>query len=359
MKGVNFPIFRTKIEGLDRKFDLSSIDGRKEYFYKKAGGAIEFIQKYLRKNTFVTYLLGKKSAGKGTYSKLFIETFGGDRVQHISIGDVVRDVSTSLDDNSKKQQLFDFLQKEFRGFHSVEEVEEILRGRSTENLISSELVLALLKFEISKHSGKALFIDGFPRAHDQIPYTLFFKDLIDYRRDPDFLTFIDVPESVLEARVKSRLVCPICNLPRSMKLSLTSFIDYDKEKEEYFMMCDNAECNKERMVPKEGDHLGLEPIRKRLDTDERIMKKLLDLHGISKVMLRNSIPVENAKENVDEYETTPEYYFEGGKTGRISIKEKPWQLEDDNGIRSYSLLPATVAVSFFKQIADVLESFNN
>ena len=37
MQDIQFPIFKTKIEGLNQKFDLADPAQRKEYFEKKAG----------------------------------------------------------------------------------------------------------------------------------------------------------------------------------------------------------------------------------------------------------------------------------------------------------------------------------
>ena len=79
MKGLEFPIVSTKIEGLNKqslllrnkKFDLSSPEGRKDYFEAKVGDEIGHLRNFLNKNTFVAYLLGKKNSGKGTYAKLF------------------------------------------------------------------------------------------------------------------------------------------------------------------------------------------------------------------------------------------------------------------------------------------------
>ena len=70
MKGLEFPIISTKVKGLTKKFDLNSPEGRKVYFKAKAGTEIEKIKKYLDKNTFVAYLIGKKNSGKGTYSQI-------------------------------------------------------------------------------------------------------------------------------------------------------------------------------------------------------------------------------------------------------------------------------------------------
>ncbi len=108
------------------------------------------------------------------------------------------------------------------------------------------------------------------------------------------------------------------------------------------------------MVFKEGDELGIEPIRKRLETDEVLIKQALSLYGIPKVLLRNSIPIEEAKEFVDDYEITPEYVFEfDEKTEEVKMKERPWVVKDNDGVPSYSLLPPPVVVSLIKQLDDI------
>ena len=71
--------------------------------------------------------------------------------------------------------------------------------------------------------------------------------------------------------------------------------------------------------------------------------------------MRNAIPVDKAKEFVDDYEITPSYRYEwdaGSK--RVRVIEEPWTVKDDEGVLSYSLLPAAVAVSLIKQTAKVL-----
>ena len=66
MKVIDFPIFKTKIEGKDKKFDLTDAVQRQEYFDYKAGDEIKKLREYLKNNTFIVYLLGKKNSGKGT-----------------------------------------------------------------------------------------------------------------------------------------------------------------------------------------------------------------------------------------------------------------------------------------------------
>lgn len=356
-KGFSFPIFKTKIEGLTKSFNLNNPSERKEYFEAKAGEEIKKIKAYLAQNTFVAFLLGKKNSGKGTYSKLFTEAVGAERVGHISVGDIVRDVHKTFETGKNKEELISFLSKNYRGFHGLEEIENIILGRSTTTLISSELIVALLKYEISKRPRQAIFIDGFPRAVDQISYSLFLKELIGYREDPDFLIFISVPEMVIDERIKYRVICPNCKLSRSTKLAPTSKINYDETNKEFYLACDDPACGtEERMVPKEGDELGIEPIRERLEADDEIMRQLLELTGIPKIYLRNAVPVDVAWDYIDKYEVTPEYSYErDAATGKIKIIEKPWIIKDDDGVDSYSLLPAAPAVALIKQTATVLK----
>lgn len=356
MNRPNFPIFKTKIEGVDQKFNLNDLDERREYFRQKAGEEIEKIRKYLDSGkTFVGYLLGKKNSGKGTYSKLFMEAIGGNHIGHVAVGDIVRDVHAGLSDTARKKELSEFMKKNFRGFHSVEEVDKLIKGRSQSSLISTELILALLKYEISKRPRQAIFIDGFPRGLDQINYSIFLRELLGYRDDPDFFVFISLPTAIIDARIKTRVVCPICKTPRNTRLLATKEVGYDNNKKEFYLMCDNPSCNGARMVPKEGDELGIESIHERLETDERVFNKLLELHGVLKIYLRNSVPVSEAAKFVDDYEITPTYSYERDASGKIRVIEKPWVIKDDDGVPSYSLLPAPVALAMVKQIAKILE----
>ena len=355
MRNIDFQVFNTKIPGVDGKFNLNDLEGRKDYFFTKAGSEIQKLKKYLEKNTFMAFLMGKKNSGKGTYSKLFMEAVGKDKVGHISVGDVVRDVHKAVETGDGKNELFDFLKKHYRGFHTLEEVENIILGRDTKSLVSSELIVALLEYEISKRPRQAVFIDGFPRALDQIGYSLMLKQVLGYREDPDFLVFISVPETVIDARIKTRVICPICKVPRSLKLAPTAFVGQDEATGEFYLMCDDPSCNKAKMVTKEGDELGIEPIRDRLELDDKIFRQLLTLKGLPQVKLRNSIPANQAWDYVEKYEVTPMYDYKKGEDGKIEVIEEPWLLADDDGVESVSLLPAAVTLGFIKQTAEVLE----
>ncbi|MCK4453971.1 nucleoside monophosphate kinase [Candidatus Parcubacteria bacterium] len=352
---MNFPIFKTKIKDLSRKFNLTDPMERQKYFQLKAGKEIEKIREYLKNKTFIVYLLGKKNSGKGTYAKMFAEIVWPEKIFHFSIGDMIREIDGELKDKEKKKQLIDFLEKGYRGWVSVNKIISILESRSTKELLPTELILTLIKREIAKQKGKAIFIDGFPRELDQIAFSLFFRDLVDYRQDPDIFVLIDVPEKIIDERIKWRRVCPVCQTSRNLKLLPTSKIGYNKDKKEFFLICDNPKCKGAKMLQKEGDASGIGPIKERLGIDEALIKKAFSLYGIPKILLRNSVPVNKAKEFIDNYEVTPEYSYQWDEKGKkVKIIEKPWIVQDEKNVSSYSLMPPPVVLSFISQMVDVL-----
>ncbi len=354
MKGIEFPIFKTKVDN-DKVFNFSDPKEREDYFFFKAKKEIEEIRDFLEESAFIIYLLGKKSAGKGTYSKMLSEVIDPEKIDHFSIGDMIRRVDGELKDEKKRKELITFLERNYRGFNSLDEMIKILEGRSTTKLLPTDFILTLIKREIATRGRKVIFIDGFPRNMDQISYSLFFRDLIGYRDDADFFALIDVPEQVIDERVKWRRVCPECNTSRSLRLLPTKEVGYDKEKDEFYLICDNPSCKKIRMEKKEGDEAGIEPIRERLEMDEKLIKQAFGLYGIPKILLRNSVPVEVANDYVSEYELTPGYDYEWDEENeKVKVKETPWIIKDDNGVDSHSLMAPPVVVSFIKQLADIL-----
>lgn len=355
---MQFPIFKTKLEGKTKTFNLTDLVQRNEYFHYKADEEIDKLKDYVRENSFVVYLLGKKNSGKGTYSKMFAEIINSDRIEHFSVGDMIRAVSKEIQDPQKKHEIEDYLKKNYRGWVPAEDLIKAIEARDTKTLLPTELILALVKREISKRPKKSIFIDGFPREMDQVSYSLFFRDLIGFREDQDIFAFIDVPNNVIAERIKWRRICPICNTSRSLKLLPTPEVGYDREKKEFYLICDNPNCTgfgKQRLVPKEGDEFGIEPLKNRLELDQKLMEKAMTLYGVPKVYLRNAIPANVAKDYVDDYELTPEFEFtwnEGEQ--KVDVTQKPWTVNDDEGVPSYSLLAPPVVVSLIKQLSKVL-----
>lgn len=350
-----FPLIKTKIEGLDAKFDLADPAQRKLYFNQKAGDEITKLQEYFEHNTFIAYLLGKKNSGKGTYTKLMMEIFGEDKIAHVSVGDIVRSVYKAIETEEGKNELREYMSKNYRGYMSLDEAIDAFINKSQDKLLPTEFILALVKREIDKMPKKTLFIDGFPRGLDQISYSLYFRSLINYRDDFDLFVGIDVPETVIAARMDGRVVCPVCQVPRHPKLLPTTEIGYDQEKGEFYLMCDNQGCNKAKMISKEGDSAGLESIRARLELDQQLIDKVFELHGVTKILLRNAIPVKFAEESMDEYELTPEFsYVLEPNTQKVKVEQKPWITKNEADEDAYSLMPAAVVLQWIKQLVKVL-----
>ena len=148
---------------------------------------------------------------------------------------------------------------------------------------------------------------------------------------------------------------PLGVLSLSAYLKKNTKIDFDEKSGKYYLLCDSPRCSGgHRMLPKEGDNLGIGPIRGRLDKDEEILRKAFALHGIPKILLRNHVSLAESKELFDDYEITPEYSFER-KNGIIKTVEKPWSIKDDSGVESVSLLSAPVVIALLKQLAEILE----
>jgi adenylate kinase family enzyme len=359
MKGplTHFPVVKTTVPSLTKKFDLNDKTERKEYFEAKVGEEIAKLKKYFESKTFVAYLLGKKNSGKGTYTKLMAEIFGADKIGHVSVGDLVRETHKIIEDPSERQKVVEYMEKNYRGHISIDDAIDALIGKNQKSLLPTEFIMALVKRAIDQLGRKAVFLDGFPRDLDQVQYALYFRDLINYREDPDIFVAINIPESVLDERMRNRVVCPICQSPRNLTTFPTKEAGYDKNTKQFFLKCDNAECNGARMVGKEGDSAGIESIRERLELDDKLIKKVMSIHGIPKILLRNAIPVNSIKDGIaDEYEITPKYVFGyDEKTEKVTIKEEPWIIKDDEGEDSYSLLAPPVVVGMLKQLVKALE----
>ncbi len=355
MATLGFPVFKTKKVGGEKTYDLGDPAGRKKYFEFKAGKEIKDLRKYLKKNTFVAFMMGKKNSGKGTYTKLFGEQVGHEHILHLSVGDVVRAAHDELARPAAKKALVKWLRENYRGMMPLDTAVEALEGRSTTTLVPTELILALVERAIDVGGKKkAVFIDGFPRGLDQVSYSLYFRHIMGYREDPDFFVFIDVPTSIIAARMDGRVICPICHVPRHPRLMRTKEIGYDASNKEFYLKCDNPSCKGARMGAKEGDANGMEAIKGRLATDEKIMRDLLTLQGVPKIYIRNTVPVVDAKKLVDMYEITPGYEYALDAQGKVVVTETPWTVTDDEGVESYSLLPAAPVLSLIKQVHKVL-----
>ncbi len=349
---VNYDWVKTKNDS-DKTYDLDSIAERRAYYQEKAGAEIEYLRDYFRKQTFLGYWLAPKQSGKGTYMNGLKEIFGTELFTHISVGDLVRAAETEYREKGKESEVYTYAVANYRGDMHIDEAFDALVGRSTEKLVPTELVMVFLRQTIQKFEKKTLFIDGFPRNLDQVSYSLYFRELVNYRTDPDVFIMINAPITVLDERMKQRRTCLTCGNSRSIALLPTKEIGYDAEKDEYYLICDFPGCKGGRMVTKEGDDKGIEYLKSRILADVEVMKRARNLYGIPKIELFNSLDQDKALEYVDPYECTSACVYSHDESGKVSVEKTLWNVEDGEE-RYYSLLPAAVVTQLVKQLAHVL-----
>ena len=350
--------FSTKRDDLP-VFDIHSFTGRQEYFQAKAGKQISEIKEYLKEKTFIVFLLAKKGSGKGVYTKLIEDIFGQNTIGHISVGDVIRKNHKLIQDTESKEELLVYLKNNYRGHIPLGEAITIFENKNQSNLLPTEFVICLVKKEIYEQGGKAYFIDGFPRGLDQIPYSLFFKELIDLRNDPDIFVTIDTPETLIEARIKTRVVCPQCQMSRNIAFLPSSLIGYDEQNREFYLICDNPECHNCRMICKEGDQDGINSIRERLDMEGQLMKRVSELHGVEKINLVSTLDAETSHIYADDYELTKEFTYVKKEDETIEKSETTYTFSDDEGKQVHSLVATPVVVQFIYQLHKILINKDN
>ena len=130
----------------------------------------------------------------------------------------------------------------------------------------------------------------------------------------------------------------------------TENVGYDKNSGEIYLICENPDCNSERMVKKQGDDKGIKAILPRIKNDLKLVGLARKLEGIPKIELYNAIETKD-KSLVEDYEITPEFYYEH-KDDRVIVHTKDWVIKE-NGKTYYSLLAPAVLLQFIRQIAEV------
>lgn len=341
-----------KLPKSKRTYDLTKVKDRHFYYKEKLGDkALQKIKDIFETQSLIVYMLAPKVAGKGTYLSLLRELVGKDKFYQLSVGDLMREFVKTY--NDRKAYYDDILSRYYRGFIPLKEAIESALSADVTRLVPTEFVLALIKAKINEVNAKIIFLDGFPRTEDQIMYSLVMRDLMAFRDDLDLFWLINVPLSVIDARLKYRRVCPKCGASRNIRLLPTEKIEWDKEKNEPVLICDNPECNGQKMVAKPGDEVGVAALMERMERDFKLMNLARKLHGVPRIEVFNGVPKDIAYEYFQDYEITPEYHYEY-KDGQVKITTTPWQVTED-GVTYVSLLAAPVLVQFVLHLIKLLD----
>jgi len=348
---LDYSNFQPKIQS-SHTYNLLDPAERKLYFNAKAGEEIEILREYLKNNTFIAYMLGPKMAGKSSYTNLMKEIFGADTFGQVIVGDLVREADEDYRANGTNSEIYKYTKENYRGVLSLEQIFEDLLGRSTSNLRPTDFILMLVKRKIAQMGKKSLFIDGFPRNVDQISYSLYFRDLIDFRDDPDLFVLINLPLTVIETRIKERRYCPKCKASWNLLLGPTTIVEYDEKTKEFFMRCDNPECEPVKMIRKEGDEKGIEIIADRIMADMEMMEMARKMHGIRRVELFNSLEKDQANKYYDDYEMTKMFTYKV-KDGVVQKVCSDYEFQEGEKIY-FSLTQAPVVVQLIKGLVKEL-----
>jgi adenylate kinase len=130
-------------------------------------------------------LLGCPGVGKGTQAEGISKSF---KIAHISTGNILRD-------EIKKNT------------YLGRKVENLVKKG---NLVSDEIIIELIKNEISKHeSSNGFVMDGFPRNLKQAKMFQDMLDMLNLKLDKVVNIFVEKDEII--RRLSSRMVCSNCN----------------------------------------------------------------------------------------------------------------------------------------------------
>jgi adenylate kinase family enzyme len=346
---VDYTWMKTRTEATEGKeFDLLDPAQRRIYFNSKIGEELELLREFLKNNTFIAYLIAPKFAGKGTYTSMLMEAVGPEYFDVIKVGDIIEEYKAQYKDTGKDSEIYEFMQENYRGLMGLDEAFDAFTGSSQTKLAPTEFILSLIKKKIDEIGHKTIFLDGFPRKADQLAYSLYFRELVDYREDPDFFVLINLPLEVIDARIRERRMCPECRSPRNIRLLPTPEIEYDDEKGEFQLICDNPDCDHVKMQKKKRDKGGIDSIKERIESNLDLMDMGRKMYGIPKIELFNSLEKDKSELYVEDYELTKEFvhHYEDGE---VITEKKPFVVEV-NRKQYYSLLPAPVIIQYVRQL---------
>ncbi len=156
-------------------------------------------------------LIAPPAAGKGTLSKMLVDSFG---YVALSTGDILRE--RAMEDETLREMM------------------------KTGKLIDDNTVFASLEAKLNKLGDTPYILDGFPRTVTQA--VMYDELLQNMGKELGVVIYLDVDREELKKRVTTRIICPKCK---------TSYSTREKTllpKEEG--LCDNC---KEKLIVREDD----------------------------------------------------------------------------------------------------------
>ncbi len=332
--------------------------GTKEFYEERIGEHFSRFHQHIDDSGFVLFFLAKKSAGKGTYSKILHNVTDG-KVIHLSVGDLVRAAEKRALDPEQRQGFVDELREYYKGSDSIDDVVEkfVKEASDLSALLPTEMVMALIEKAVQDNQGKALIIDGFPRSLDQVNIAMKMQEDFEAKGLPSAFVEIDCPDDVLVQRQLHRVVCPECQTPRNVKVLLTEDIERDEDTGEYHLICDNKDCSRIRMKKKYANPTAddIEKIKSVQDQVKELIQHVREKAAHCHLVVSNQVLVKDAdKHDPDDF--TLEAEFDWDPESKQVIKNfKPWTVKDDEGNDAYSRWPDPVVADMIKVLTEWLD----
>lgn len=326
----------------------------KEFFTRRIPREVKKFNELIEKKPIVLFMLAKKMAGKSTYAGHLSEVTD-DKFIFIAVGDLMREAELIANTGLGRALLHDT----FRDSRFAEE--EIIRFiKSIKKLDQTILyptpyivrMLEILLAEIGEENpGKSIIIDGLPRNVEQLDAALDLAKRYKKEGREWFFVEIDCPNSVLEARIVGRRICPICHTSRNIKFLITPEIEYDEKTGEFYLICDNPTCNRQKMIRKPGDELGIKPLAARQkEIEKTILAARKRVPENRYIIVHNAVPVDEA-EGYDPKDFTQEAELTWDeKNKRVRVDYVPWITKDDEGRDVYSRYSEPVAAELIKEL---------
>lgn len=342
-----------------------------DYIQKNASVEIKKVRELLAKNRVIILPLAQKMGGKTYYLQFFTTVLGEDLFEHISAGEIVRELKTALasDSDSRAQTLVYFTKL---GLES-KAVSEQLTSSSSANLVPDEVIFAIIKDKISKiEHKKSIILDGFPRSKAQVHMV---KQLEQELGARVFSFYFDTAYEILDVRANSRRVCPKCKFDKNIISSPTEKVI--SKNGEFILICDKCKDRGEEveMIVKPGDEAKDAILKARIAYEE-LMTMLKDEMRDEFVDIQMSVKVDEYKGPLEEVNRAYSYSVaktqpdqtkapsttkndtdndtENNREDKVLITEQPQVIDTQNG-KVYAKSPEFATVVMLKKLSSNIQ----
>lgn len=257
------------------------------YIKNKVPEEIAQLGSFLAAGKLAVFLITRKNAGKGTYIGLLNQLFPA-HFTTISAGDLVRNASKEIQNGGDLGAAIK------NAFPDKPDYIEVIRNFSLKRLLPTALIEFLIERAL-KHppTGRSFFIDGFPRAPEQLTFTEKFVGQLKAEGFKVLFLQIELADEILIERRGSRRVCPRCGAIGNMTGIKGGRVDYNPETAEFFLRCEKAECAGEIMMRKAGYQEETEELKTRDDLLLKTAEILQAKYPDNFLFLRSDLPVED------------------------------------------------------------------